>query len=624
MTLTSAAEASAGAPVAPEASPDPQVDGAVERSRRRHLIGVTVVATVLPLLFWWFENDDAVITFAYARAWGRGGMLGVPATGVPLVEGYSNFGWLLLLSLGAALGISVVVTAKVLGALAIGATTWMLARTLGRARGRLATWCCLPTTGIVIWAASGLENAPRDLLLVGLGLALHRQVTRPPGGRVDARWIAWASGCAVGLLLMRPDAFVPVVVASLVLFRGAWRSPRGDRRARWAEAAVYLVAVAGSFWLLAAWRTAHFGWPWPNTVYAKSPPDGFVAELRDLLQPNSFGWWLWRRYLLGTGLLLLLPAAFRGGRRAVAAGYGGLMLLLATPALLAVAAPDWMADGRFFTSGCWLLVWAAAWGVARQRRPEGEAASRLQRAWPVAIAATVLIGLLLDAEYGVSRWRDDLRHQVTRAETMANASRFVAAADDEGLVHPLAFTPDAGAVLFDVDRIWLLDAAYLNDPILSHVKDDLEAQTAYVFELQRPELIEVPSWAHLRLIASDERLVSHGYHRTNQPARPLWARRSAGAIAPDDATVLVRLADPATPVCDLPVLARALQQRTAAHLPPQAPAIARSLAARRGSEASFAAFVLDPTEPSYQKALVGALAAHQWSECPPQAVIAEG
>lgn len=574
-------------------------------SGRRRSWWIAGVAALVPYAFWWFVNDDAVITFAFARSWADGAPLGVAVPGMHVVEGYSNLGWLVVLAACARIGVPIVLAAKILGALALGATSFLLARTLIPLGHRWAMWCCLPSAGAVIWAASGLENAARDLLLVGLGLGLHRQWQR---GR---HWAFAVAGCSIGLVLVRPDGFVPVAVGLLISL------VVGVRSHRWRSAIGVVAAVVGCAALLAWWRVAYFGWPMPNPVYAKSPIDGLASQLPSLIRPNSKGWHDLREYLLVSGLVVMLPASIRGVRHLMKHGYGGLFAVLVAPVVIAVMSPDWMVDGRFYTSPCWAICWSAAWGVALPWPDRS-------RVRPV-IEVLVVLAVLINVGMGVTRWSDRLSRQVTRDAVRSDARQIATVAANSGLVHPLVLTPDAGAVMYDEPSVWLLDSAELNETILPHLGGDLDAAGRYLFDLQRPEIVVAKTWPYVGKLLTFERLAAEGYQRAGSldGGEEFWVRPSAGAVGRPGERVnelLDRIADPTTSRCELAALARGVQQRSGGDLPERAAEVADALAARRGSaalgaEGSFASFILDPTDADHAVELVARLRDHDWADC---------
>ncbi len=266
------------------------VDGSADAPRRG--LGIDPVASAfalvaLPLLWLHAElylpfiADDALISLRYAARLVAGhGLTWSP--GSP-VEGYSNLLWVLLAAALGALGVDLVVAARILGMAGLGAAIVAIAYAAGArpgarpgARadgGRTASW--IPAmTGMLalalsgpaaIWAVGGLEQP----LLAGLlawGLVLlysGMDGTRFTRGRV------LGIGTLFGLLaLTRPDAPV-LLVGSLVGLIAACRADRRMSGVAWRNA-LGVAAIAALFALgQVVFRIAYYGELLPNTAHAK-------------------------------------------------------------------------------------------------------------------------------------------------------------------------------------------------------------------------------------------------------------------------------------------------------------------------------------------------------------------
>ena len=104
---------------------------------RRSQLGTALLAVALivfALIVWrsYFLIDDAFISFRYAKNWADGhGPVYNPGISAP-VEGYSNFSWVALLTLGALAGASPVILSNVLSIAAATATVLLCYRFLTR------------------------------------------------------------------------------------------------------------------------------------------------------------------------------------------------------------------------------------------------------------------------------------------------------------------------------------------------------------------------------------------------------------------------------------------------------------------------------------------------------------
>jgi hypothetical protein len=220
---------------------------------------------------WPFTIDDAGIVYAYAKHLAAG--LGPRAVvGGPIVEGYSDFSWVLLLTVVTRLGFDVSHAAKILGAALFVGTCVVcgaLVRHLMREGRRGVTWVAvLPAVILslcpesVVWAPSGLENALYSLLMMLLLWLDQREAAEPSH-------FPYSAAAAVGVALTRPEGIAYAVIISVAKLVDAARS-RPARR----QVAFFLGAVVLG---LGAYHLVHyvvFREFVPNTFFAKAPGSG--------------------------------------------------------------------------------------------------------------------------------------------------------------------------------------------------------------------------------------------------------------------------------------------------------------------------------------------------------------
>jgi hypothetical protein len=327
--------------------------------RLASVFGIAVVALFLAhALYLACVAEDAFISFRFARNLVEGhGLLWNP--GQPPVEGYTNFLWLLLCALLLRLGLDPLVGSQVLG---VAASLVTLAYTY-RCGTRLLAWspaaALLPCLFLALsgpfatWAAGGLEtNCFGMLLLVGIyhfasywrggrrldlfacfGALLLSILTRPEGALVYALVLALALPASRGRMALSLRDFSAPVLLSLALF------------------AVYF-----------GWRWGYFGYPLPNTFYAKT--GGTFAQYA---RGARYVWLFAQHYLLAWLPLLALAWLLPGGGSVAREGRlarerGGLAPLLREHSLLLTCAVvagcyalyiawvggDYMAMYRFF------------------------------------------------------------------------------------------------------------------------------------------------------------------------------------------------------------------------------------------------------------------------------------
>lgn len=208
------------------------------------------------MLFQDFFHDDAYISLRYAQKFLYGhGLVWNPGE---RVEGYSNFLWVILVSLLGSLKIDLVLATRVLGIasfLACGSAVFLFCRGVsGRRRvaPALALLLLLTSLPMIVWSIGGLESVLFALILLLAVWALLRTIDRTPQAAILA-------GVLFGLLSMtRPDGplYCVVAVGWLLLY---------NRRGLPYVIGIFAVAF-GAFLL---WRHTYYGDWLPNPYYVK-------------------------------------------------------------------------------------------------------------------------------------------------------------------------------------------------------------------------------------------------------------------------------------------------------------------------------------------------------------------
>lgn len=295
-----------------------------------------------------FFVDDAFISFRYVRQFIAGN--GLVYNLGERVEGYSNFLWIIMLAPFGYAGLDLVLTSRVLGwalSLLTIMLTWRLARRLPFPL--LSPLLLAATAPFVAWAVGGLETPLFTFLLTASALVFIREEEQQRG---------WGSGPLFGLLaLTRPEGLLFALVAAgyrLWRLRSSGAAPSSDDRAR----ALSFLAIVGTYY---AWRMLYYGYPLPNTVYAKS---------MGLFNPRAWlegGYYLYRSALVSGGLLgALLALALLFSPPAPPAWASYLAANLVAYALfVVVAGGDWMPMQRFAVHVLPLLIVLVHAGLAR-------------------------------------------------------------------------------------------------------------------------------------------------------------------------------------------------------------------------------------------------------------------
>ena len=276
------------------AAVDPGRTHAQRRALWIGVVGLAAFAVVVAGNLAWM-CDDAFIAFRYvANAHDGHGLVWNRAPFAP-VEGYTCFGWVVLLWLTwEATGVAPPDAAHALsisfGVLLLLATAAAAARVQDRAGRRmpvpivlLAVLCVAASRTSLHWFTSGLETAMFNLAFVGWVFAAFRA----DAARSERRlwiWSCWAAMAA----LTRPDGLLLVAATAAA---GAAATLRGER-SRWAtiRALSPLVTVVAHV----AWRRATYGEWLPNTYYAKVTEVWPEAGLRYLACfVIEQGAWVW-------------------------------------------------------------------------------------------------------------------------------------------------------------------------------------------------------------------------------------------------------------------------------------------------------------------------------------------
>ncbi len=219
----------------------------------------------------WDVVDDAYISFRYARNLmeGHGLVFNVGEK----VEGYTNFLWTVLLAPFIGLGIPPAPIA-VLGGLAFGGVTLWLVYRLGRRVGglwvgALASLFLALDGSFALWSVGGMETLMFTCLtFAGAAAYLHEQ-SEPDHWPLSGPLFALAA-------MTRPEGVMLFAVTAghqvLVRLFEEGRPFRGRDVVR----ILLFGGLWGSYFLGRWW---YYGFPLPNTFYAKVDPEGTRAQL---------------------------------------------------------------------------------------------------------------------------------------------------------------------------------------------------------------------------------------------------------------------------------------------------------------------------------------------------------
>ncbi len=425
--------------------------------------------------------DDAYISFRYARNLGRG--LGLVWNPGELVDGYTNFGWVIFLTPFEALGLDTPLLARVINggfAVAIVLVTMRFAsKHFGAGAATVPGFLLALDGALGRWGQDGLETPAFTLLLLLSCLATLRawEDERPH------YWVPLLFGL---LTLLRPDGCIFFLVAIVFGVVTGRQSPR------------QALAWCGSFLLVvlpwAGWRWLYYGYPLPNTFYAKVGLSGAVAE-RGL------------RYVATAALqrlpalLLIAVALWRSPGRA---GVSFFLCLCATQvAYVVVVGGDWMGFGRFILPILPFLYLLAATPSPRI------SPSPLRYAATAGAGIAVVLNFMLSSTWGelrsVAREHEYLSSRASVAEWLDQ----MADPDDSillGEIGQVGYLTDR--VVYDIFGLVDAHIAHLDVQTLGHGKPGHEKRDL------RYSLSLRPNW----VVLPPKGMVAPGYEEVLVPA----------------------------------------------------------------------------------------------------------
>lgn len=461
---------------------------------------------IAPLRHW--IADDAGVSFAYARSLASGwGLVSQP--GAPHVEGYSNFGWVVLLAGAIKLHVfDPVWTPKIVSAVLVLATLIALGVVFSRAQaGRIATTLALllvaTNPSSVVWTTSGMSNALYGLMTVLFVVVLASRRS----------WAPYAAGIVAALLGMtRIEGAAFAVVLLLWPFVEA-RVSVGAPPRPWARAARATLAFAGVYGTYTAFRFLYFGrWVPPlvgaplkhgkalsaDVIVHKLFLSKGAASALAGLSHAAFG--IAGAWILAISIAFLVVAL---RRRRIAAETAALWLVLIAAAGVYTLMPhDWMGEYRFGTP---FLVLAAPAVLAL-----GDAAAN-QADWSWLRKGLLVAAIVASAGFDfVSRAHAFAANPTVPFARVARRARTVAAwARDAGVRGRTYLCADAGGTLWDAE-LELVDLGGLTDPVIARTLTHRHKEFLdYVLAKRRPALIELHGyWTYRTRLYADPRFSS--------------------------------------------------------------------------------------------------------------------
>lgn len=362
----------------------------VERKAPPAWIWIALITSILiaHALFYshtlgWDAVDDAYISFRYAHNAARGyGLTFNP--GQRRVEGYTNFLWTVIMIPAFWLRIPVTPYAIVLGLLCALGGLWGLYRIAqefdpfdGKAWGLLAALLLAVDGSYALWATGGLETPLFAFLILMGSRAYWREMRDPTAIPVSGLWFALSAMTRPEGVLVFGLTCLHQVVTRLLQTRRPFTRQDGVRLGS------FLLLWGG--WFAFRWR--YYGYPFPNSFYAKVTLEDTEAQYQRGLRYVS----TYLRIHLGWPILIpaLLPLFRR--RNLLWASHAALLAGVYT-FYIAYVGGDWSV-GRFFAPLMPLFYLLVAAGLASIA---GSLVHRLQQprrrlVTPLLAAASILL-----------------------------------------------------------------------------------------------------------------------------------------------------------------------------------------------------------------------------------------
>ena len=337
----------------------------------------------------WYNFDDAFISFRYAKNWAMGYGPRYNLGPQQPEEGYSNFLWVVVCTFIEYLELDITFCAPMLGFACGSLLLYLVFRTLRQDFGMELGVAFPIALGLglfppyALWSTGGLETMAFALSTF---VTAYFLVLRPAG---VAPYRGALAGVAMALLRTEGIAW-SLLIALLGIVT---RRMRGE--AAWRPVAVYVAIVGTAFSVYFAWRYSYYQVLFPNPVYAKV---GFSPEvaLRGFRYVASFA------LTFVTPLLLLSAAGYVAWREApkpVSLTLGTLSLVF--PAYAVVVGGDSMPMGRFLIPGVAFGSLLMGWLMTRlsehlSSMVETATVARLVKHFllVVLVGSTIAVGLL--------------------------------------------------------------------------------------------------------------------------------------------------------------------------------------------------------------------------------------
>lgn len=454
------------------------------------LIFCCIVYIAHSLVFRDWIIDDAGISFAYSRNLAEGfGLVSQPGR-IP-VEGYSNPTWVFLMVPFFWLNsFDPVITPKIISAIMTVASFFIFylglknIPSIGLANRAVVIFMLAITTPFVIWTSSGLEN-PLYVLLIVLLFYIFTLENHERNHYL-------AIGVISGLVAMtRPDGMLFIGLYPIWL----WLNRRDEDNSLRKALMFFGIGVFVTFGLYFIFRMLYFGYPLPNTYYAKESVGlsyfvsvAFLIPIADIklleLASSIFGVLRMWAFLITISTTLWLVAQGKFKRN-----YWIITIFLVwTTAIYMLLPIDWMAEYRFATAFYpFFYVYLIL--------VTGGCIAQLKGRWKQRVGFfSISLFIALSAGIFLPRTLAFAKSPTVGFESVTErfATRFNEYAEDFNLEDASLLAPDLGGTLYYSD-LTIYDLAGLTDTTVArtlYIEDKTELHD-YIFETIQPTFIHI-------------------------------------------------------------------------------------------------------------------------------------
>ncbi len=271
-----------------------------------------------------FTQDDAFISYRYVENFIQGS--GLVFNQGERVEGYTNFLWIILLSIFAGVGLDMILVSKILG-IASGCLTLFLLHRISRLFFSKRDWwlALFPpflltvSSAFAYWSTSGLETTFFTAMVL-LSVYLYLTYSR-----------LWVVSCAVSALIRPEGVLIFGILLSHRLLFG---------RRRLGESLLYIAGFVLLLLPFAVFKVSYYGDILPNPFYAK------IGLSFDYIVSGLGYFWTFLKHYGLWGILYVVPVFFF---RCLASGERLLALLVYVYTLyVIVIGGDVLSGHRFF------------------------------------------------------------------------------------------------------------------------------------------------------------------------------------------------------------------------------------------------------------------------------------